>query len=472
MRTVAGIAAISLAVVACTSSADAEPAQREVEIVTVFGDPEAPSLPAARTSQAGNSDPVDAGDVELPTIDQSASSTTTTTSAPPATTSSVATTTSTVATTAPIVSTIAPPPTEPGVWIVGLLNESETVAGRSRSFGIGFDAAVVWANGLGAREEDRVIQVRRCAPTSGVSSATCAQTLIDNGVDTIIRAFDQNFAQSVPVLDAGAVPVLGGIAAGIADSKATNAALTIGGTPSELAGIAAAVVTRGFGATAIIYDGTEVGLALVDEFVVPVLEASGVSNTKVPVPPDIADATAVLAPAVGPEIDSWIVVVSPGSCAPVVLARSNYAVTSTAFYWSACTTEATLGVAGPLMEQSFFTTELVTPIWLDLVSADFEDTRSLAGAVIADIDPSFVDDPDAIVGFVVTSATIDQLRRGGANLQNARDLPVPHPLATGDIDCAQSTTYPAICSGDILLAQYFGGSLVGPPQTVNGIRGR
>jgi len=472
MQTTLGVAAMTLVIVACTSGADAEPAQREVEIVTVFGDPEDPSL-LDNQAGPGSSDPADAGDVELPTVNPSASTTTTTTtSAPPATTTSALATTSTVATTAPVVSTVAPPPTEPGVWIVGLLNEDETAAGRSRSFGVGFDAAVSWANGLGAGEGDRVIELRRCAPTSGATSAACAQTLIDEGADAIVRAVDENFTQSVPVLDGSAVPVLGGITAGISDAKATNAALTIGGTPAEFAGIAAAVVTRGFGATAIIYDDTEAGLALVDEFIVPVLEASGVAHIKVPVPPEAGDLTAALVPAVSPETDSWIVVVSASLCEPVILARSNYAVTSTAFYWSPCTTQAILGANGPLMEQSFFTTELMTPLWLDLVSADFEDTRSLAGAVIVDIDPSLVDDPDAIVGFVVGSATIDQLRRGGANLESARELPVPHPLAIGELDCAQSTTYPAICSADILLAQYFGGSLVGPPQTVNGIRGR
>jgi len=467
------MAALGLVVVACTSGADAEPGPREVEMVTLFEDPDELSSPDGRASQSGNTDPgdsVDVGDVEVPTVDRSVSSTTTST--PPTTTSSVVTTTSTAVTTPPVVSTLAPPPTEPDVWIVGLLNEDETAPGRAQSFGVGFDAAVQWANGLGAREDDRIVQVRRCAPSSGTTSTACAHTLLDNGVDVVVRGYDENFSEAAPVLEVAAVPVLGGVAVGITDAKATNAALTIGGAPAELAGIAAAVVTRGFGATAVIYDDTEFGLGLIEEFIVPVLEAAGVSQTLVPVPTETLDLAAVLAPVAGPEIDSWIIVVNAELCEPVILARSDYAVTSTAFYWSPCTTAQILGNVGPLMEQSFFTTELVTPLWLDLVSTDFADTRSLAAAVITDIDPLFIDDPDAIIGYLVGSSSINQLRRGGASIENARLLPVPHPLAIGELDCAQSTTYPAICSGDILLAQFFGGSLVGPPQTVNGIRGR
>ncbi|MDG2261727.1 MAG: hypothetical protein P8N50_05240, partial [Actinomycetota bacterium] len=210
----------------------------------------------------------------------------------------------------------------------------------------------------------------------------------------------------------------------------------------------------------------------VAEFIIPILEAAGVSHVEVPIPVDTVDVTAALGPAAGSDTDSWIVVTNSGLCQPVIVSRANYGVTSAPFFSSSCTADDTILAVGHLMQPGFFTTELVTPFWYDVVSPDLRDARSLASAIIAQTDPSMADDQLALMGYVAGMAVIDQLRRGGTSLANAFAQTAPQILGPGELDCGQSVTFPAMCSGDILLARFTVGGLVGPPEIVNGIRGR
>ena len=455
LRWVAGLTALGLGAASCTSHAVADSEPREIEIVTSFDRTES-SLDASGERGDGE-------ELELPLVEESRRQSTQPTAILTTTTSMAP-----IETTVPG-TTIAP---VPKVWKVGLLNQEGGDSGSFPEFGVGVESAVAWANGQGHVEGDREIQLLTCVSSGAASSADCAGTLLASGVDTIVHGFDTYSASSIPVLDGGGAPVLAGVALSVNDVRATNAALTIGGEPTEFAGLAAAVVARGFGASAIIHDDTADALALVDQFIIPVLDAAGITHIKVAVPLGTVDATGALTPAAASDSDSWIVAVSTPLCQPVIVGRSDFAVTATAFYTSACTGEDILAAFGSFMEQSFFTAELVTPLWFGVVPRDLRENWSLAATVIAKLDPELADNPTAIMGYVAALTVIDQLRRGGPSLESAQALPVPHPLAMGELDCGQSPTWPAVCSADVMLAQYFGGSLVAPPELVNGIRGR
>ena len=123
---------------------------------------------------------------------------------------------------------------------------------------------------------------------------------------------------------------------------------------AEHAGLATAVVQRGFGSTVVLHDDTSTGHSLVDTFITPILADAGVTVLKVPVPVDTVDAAGVVAPATVAEADSWIVVTGTATCQPVIVSRSASGVTPATFYSSSCTTDATLSAVGTMMDNSFF----------------------------------------------------------------------------------------------------------------------
>ena len=471
---------MSLIVASCTSSVTADE-PREVDIVTVFGSDDgqdSDSFGPGSTSDDGQLSSSGDSTVDLPMVgDQpgttqvdTVDSSTTTMLDDAQTTTSVAPSTTEPPATTLVPTTVTTVPSE--TWTVGLLNQEDSQWGSFTSFRVGVAAAIDWANGDGYVEGDRFIELIPCASSDAATAASCASTLLASGSDVVIHGVDTFSEVSRAVLDPSAVATLGGIAVRPNDASSTNAVLAVGGPPAEHAGLAAAVVSQGFGATAILHDDTTVASDLVAEFIIPVLEAAGVSHIEVPIPLGTVDATGAVAPAAVSDTDSWIIVTSSGLCQPVIVSRSNYGVATAPFFSSSCTSDDTMLAVGHLMEPGYFTTELVTPLWYGVVSPDLRDARSLASAIIAQSDPALADDQLALMGYVAATAVVDQLRRGGASLENALAQTAPQILGAGELDCGQSPTYPAMCSGDILLARYLNGELVAPPEIVNGIRGR
>ncbi|MCP3936131.1 MAG: ABC transporter substrate-binding protein [Actinomycetia bacterium] len=461
------MAAFAVVVLAasCTSSADAgqgDVGRADINIITTVLDPV---------------DPVDRLDpLQLPVVEISDSTTSSTSSTTTTSTTTTSTTEQPSDTTVAPNTTVAPTTSLPvtsttaisGIppWQIGLLNTESSVSGSFQAFRHGVEAAVGWWNDSAAATGGRGIALVSCAGTDAVSTVACAEELVSSS-DAIIHGIDLFSELSIPIIEQGSVPVLGGMAVRSVDAFAANAGLDVGGPPAAHAALAQRVIDEGHSNVVVFHDDTDIGFEMIDVFVRPILEAAGVVVTLLPVPVATSDSTGVVAPLAPNVADSWIVATSESSCGSIATSRAQLGLTIKIVWSTSCATDGVFDNFGELMAGDEIAFELVEPRLFDYVSSDLRAGYELANQVLLQHETSPADDPLALRGWLVGTRLVQTLERGTTDLVASRDVRGPNPLGAGEIACGANAT--AVCSGDVMFFGWDGETIRPPMSLANGL---
>ena len=181
------------------------------------------------------------------------------------------------------------------------------------------EAAAAFVNAELGGVDGHPIEIVPCFTSlSPEQSQTCAQEMVQEGVVALVGGIDIMSQGSVPVLEQNALPMLGGIPAGLPEMQSSFHFYFSGGTPGAMAGMLAHAEKNGAQTALIAHADLPSFTAMAADFAKPVGESLGIDIDIVKFPLVGADMLPVLTAAADADVDALIMNAADTACVPIM----------------------------------------------------------------------------------------------------------------------------------------------------------